>query len=283
MAKGNSSASSVIVLACLTAATPLCAAMQARQQHARVEAASVKQNPAGGRASRRVSPSGISWQSASLPQMIQWAYDVPPANVVALPEWARTSNFDVAVRSSEPIASASDARTLLRTVLEERFGVVVEETRRRQPVYELKLLNSSGGVGPRLQPSESGNCADGAFSTKLPPPPAARFERNPELGRPCGFVVATADGRISMLGGRGVTMGEVARTLSDRLDRTVVDRTGLAGRFDVTVIPTGSAESISRSADIFVLMREQLGIDLHPADAEVDVLVVRDVRRPSPN
>jgi uncharacterized protein (TIGR03435 family) len=68
----------------------------------------------------------------------------------------------------------------------------------------------------------------------------------------------------------------------------VVDRTGLAGVFDIDVeyLPS-SANSTTLDpkgrVSIFTAVQEQLGLKLQPAQGPVEVLVVDSVERPIDN
>ena len=81
------------------------------------------------------------------------------------------------------------------------------------------------------------------------------------------------------------------------LDRPVIDRTGLQGRFDFTLTWTAD-ESQFRSMGVnvppppadgsgppglFTAIQEQLGLRLERTDAPVEVMVIDSVQRPSEN
>jgi uncharacterized protein (TIGR03435 family) len=88
-------------------------------------------------------------------------------------------------------------------------------------------------------------------------------------------------------------MENIAKSLYRVVDRVVVDRTELPGRFDFDV-KYAEAPGIGQPADrvaspnpdapsIFVAVQEQLGLKLEPTRAPVDVVVIDSVRRPSAN
>ena len=83
---------------------------------------------------------------------------------------------------------------------------------------------------------------------------------------------------------------------SNVLDRPVVDRTGLQGRFDFTLNWTPDESQFRRMgiqvppppADaklpgLFTAIQEQLGLRLESVNAPVEVIVIDRVERPSDN
>jgi uncharacterized protein (TIGR03435 family) len=85
--------------------------------------------------------------------------------------------------------------------------------------------------------------------------------------------------------------------LSQRLGRPVEDETGLLGHYDLkldwtpdemAISSTPSADNPSSAAalggpSIFTALEEQLGLKLKAKKGMVDVLVIDEVGRPSPN
>jgi uncharacterized protein (TIGR03435 family) len=81
------------------------------------------------------------------------------------------------------------------------------------------------------------------------------------------------------------------------LDRPVVDQTGLTGRYDLTVTFTVDdsmfnghppafpkpADGVEPAPNLFEAIQEQLGLKLTPEKAQVDVLAVDHVEKPSAN
>ncbi len=89
---------------------------------------------------------------------------------------------------------------------------------------------------------------------------------------------------IMAIGGREATMNQIAAAMSSKLERPVVDRTGLAGFFDFVVAPPGrSGDPLAARAEFFTHLQEQLGLRLQPDRGEVEILVVSDISRPAKN
>ena len=90
----------------------------------------------------------------------------------------------------------------------------------------------------------------------------------------------------------GVTIADVARNLGPFTGRPVVDKTELAGAYDVDLIwtpeqgppgPDGTAPSAQPSSDgesLFTAVQEQLGLKLDAQRGPVDVLVIDSAQRP---
>lgn len=96
----------------------------------------------------------------------------------------------------------------------------------------------------------------------------------------------------------GSTLSDFSKLLNLILDRPVIDKTGIAGRFDIylefssdQVTPglLGLAPDAPATASdptgptIFTAIQEQLGLKLEPAKGPVEFLVIDHVERPSEN
>jgi uncharacterized protein (TIGR03435 family) len=100
---------------------------------------------------------------------------------------------------------------------------------------------------------------------------------------PCGGGFS----RAAHIGGRGVEFSTLVTSLSSWVDRVVIDRTGLSGKFDWDLQWTPealtTAASPQGSLSIFTALSDQLGFKLEPQRDSVDVLVVERVERPLPD
>jgi uncharacterized protein (TIGR03435 family) len=98
------------------------------------------------------------------------------------------------------------------------------------------------------------------------------------------------------LSGGGVTMAQLSTTLSQFVQRVVVDRTGLTGNFDIDLtwtpdqLPQGRGEPPPgvqlppidpNGPSIFTAVQEQLGLKLDSQRGPVDVLVIDRVEQPT--
>ena len=126
-------------------------------------------------------------------------------------------------------------------------------------------------------------------------------------GKPaCGSFTAVGDGvnRTWILGGENLSRF-ANQTLSGVLDRFVMDKTGVAGLFNINLdffpdesIKAGvfggrpSAEylaanplppGIEKGASIFTALEEQLGLKLEKSKGPREFIVIDSVEKPSPN
>jgi uncharacterized protein (TIGR03435 family) len=96
------------------------------------------------------------------------------------------------------------------------------------------------------------------------------------------------------LTGQGISVAALVPPLTQQLGRIVVDKTGLAGQYDVdlrwtpddTSSPIGGQSGPgpdSTAPSIFTAIQEQLGLKLESRKAPVDVLVVDHVEAPAAN
>ena len=104
---------------------------------------------------------------------------------------------------------------MLRTLLEERFGLAVHFETREMPIYALMLARADGRLGPQLKRSEA-NCY---AVTQVAPAPGGQSACSVRTGN--GFTTAV-----------GFPMSSFPDYLAGHVQRSVVDRTGLTGTWD---------------------------------------------------
>ena len=236
------------------------------------EVASVKVNNSGdteGAIGPR--PNGYAARNVTLRLLIIRAYELRPFQVVGGPRWVDSDRFDVDARLPMNTPS-SQTMVMLQALLADRFRLTVHREQREQPIYAL-VVDREGRVGSQLTPT-SANCTE--------PVPAADM--------PCRMSGSMTPTRGS-LRGIGQPLAALATQLSGSLDRTVVDRTRLAGLFDFDLQwSRGLSASGSSSADpageppaIFTAVREQLGLRLEPSRGPVEFLVIDAVEHPTEN
>jgi uncharacterized protein (TIGR03435 family) len=251
------------------------------------DVASVRENTSGSEQGFLL-PQGsqLNAQNYRLSTLIQSAYRVQPYELVGVPDWVQSARYDITARASfEPKptppgsgAAPGDMEQMLQTLLAERFNLRVRRERREMPVYALVLARRDGQPGPRLK-REAAACAALRDAVKAGEKPLE--------------VPTRADGRptCGMMGGGGrffaggVTLATLASALSVQAGRAVVDRTGLSGFFeaDLEFSPDALTDAATERPSLFTALEEQLGLKLEPQTAPVEVLVIEQIERPTPN
>ena len=219
-------------------------------------------------------------------ELIGAAYNIPTYRIVGGPEWINEDAFDVQARGNANVA-VDEIRRMLRTLLADRFELRVRTESRALPIYALVLARNDGRMGPQLRTASPDACVDrGQLPVGVPAgglPSCRRLLGNP--------------GRLS---GRSVPLALLTTRLSESTRRVVIDRTGLAGLFDIDLqwglteaehgallqqIPAGitpPAFDPSRPS-LFTALEEQLGLRLESTTGPVDVIVIESIARPTAN
>jgi uncharacterized protein (TIGR03435 family) len=231
-----------------------------------------------------------------LRMLIRTAYQLQDAQLIGGPEWVSTNRFDVLAKGEGnvplnfpgPGAPAGPLQLMLQSLLAERFSLRVHRERSELPIYAVLLARNDGKLGPQLRRTAvdcmATAAAGGRDTRSLAPAPG----EHPHCGT--RFV----PGRIT---GGGLLMSQFAMSLSQSVQRIVVDRTGLTGYFDIDLkwtpqlmsqggTPPGALPlpPVDPSGpSIFTAVQEQLGLKLEPTKSSVDVLVIDHVEPPTPD
>jgi uncharacterized protein (TIGR03435 family) len=206
-------------------------------------------------------------RSYTLKLLIAAAYDLNPRTISGGPSWIESDHYDIlAVTPGEVRPTRAEQMTMLRGLLAERFQLTFHREPKVFSIYELQVAKG----GAKLKESAPGS-AD---------PPSV----GPGVVYPQRVVLPA----------RNATMGEFASLLQRAiLDRPVVDKTGLSGRYDFDLewapdetqfgggVPAASSDA--PSAPLFSAIQQQLGLKLAATTGPVDALVVDKVERPSAN
>jgi len=228
----------------------------------------------------RKDPSGRShiWSSAtegdfrtenvSAMELLQWAYNLPDSRIRGGPPWMRSARFDIDARAdptlNDRLRSLDSAqareieRRMVRSLLADRFALKAHQESHVEPVYDLVVAKG----GPKFQ--------------------AAQVN---------GTTINGGKGQMH-IAGSDHTLALLAEQLARLVGRVVVDKTGIDGRFDLTLTWTPDETSAGAGASsgengggptIFTALQEQLGLKLKPAKGPVPILVVDQMLRPSEN
>jgi bla regulator protein blaR1 len=242
---------------------------QAPSVAATLDVASVRKNDSGTfQQSINIQPGGtLVVVNFPVGQLIPIAYGMQPSQVTGGPDWLRSERYDITAKSVEGVSNRDVLRTLLRTVLAERFKLTAQTEMRELPVYALVTSAQPWQPGSRIKRVTSG-C--GVTTTGSAPPEAPRCN----LTMPPGRIV-----------GVGADISMLASALGSRFGRPVIDKTGITGWFDVDLefTPETLDSGVGVSASLVTALQEQLGLKVQPERAMRDVLVIDSIQRPTDN
>lgn len=253
------------------------------------DAVSIKPNKSGDyRLGIRAEPGGrFLATNVTAETLIHIAYStlLKPIKLIGGPSWMTSEYFDIEAKA-EGDASMDEMRPMLQALLADRFKLAVHHETRQSQQYSL-VLAKEGKLVPH---ADDAKCANSSGS----PPPPRPGETPPTI---CGaFMVGVVQGG-SRVTAQKVTMDALAGALTRFVDRTVVDRTGLTGVYDLDLSftpvqssflgpgggPSLSAPDSNAPPLIFTALQEELGLELKPETTPADVLVIDHIEEPSPN
>jgi uncharacterized protein (TIGR03435 family) len=230
------------------------------------EAASVKPNRSGEGAFGPPRFQGTSLLARNVPVdiLIRMAYGgvvfgAAATPLVGGPDWISESSrerFDVTARMAEG-TSSRDRLIMLQRLLEDRFALRIRWDTQELPVYVLSTLETGGTLGPNLR--------------------RAARDCSPSV---CGGYTTMGDTAY-----QGADWSAVIQSIAPALDRQIVDRSGLSGKFDFELKYSQSLSPNLNDAtvDIFSAVRQQLGLKLESGRAPVRVLAIESISRPTPD
>jgi uncharacterized protein (TIGR03435 family) len=206
-----------------------------------------------------------------LQMLILYAYEVQKQQVSGAPNWVSSERFTIEAKaySGRPNGrfDASTIRLMIQSLLADRFKLVVHRSTREEKVYELSVQKG----GSRMKEAE-GPSKDGRM----------------------GFWVEKGD----EITGVASAMPPLVSYLSGQLQRIVIDKTNLTGKYNFVLkwrpnpglfggpAPIqGDAPPTSELSDrsIFAALREDLGLRLQSAVDPIEMLVIDQVQKPDPN
>ena len=234
------------------------------------EVATIKPTELDAKAGRYITMQGTNRFVAkyyTLKLLIAAAYDLSPKVISGGAAWVDDEHFDIeAVTPGDTRPARPEQMAMLRTLLSERFKLSFHREAKEFSIYALEV--GKGGAKLKVSTAAASDTAQ-LISTVYPP---ARIH----------------------LPAKNATMSDFTSLMQRALlDRPVVDRTGLTGRFDfdldwapdetqfggeVPVAPTDA-----QAPPFFKAIEEQLGLRLEATRGMVDALVIDHAEPPGAN
>src|SRR5580658_1337243 len=193
---------------------------------------------------------GFRGRNLRLFELVMSAWRLNRDQVIGGPNWLETAGWDIDARFPAG-ASPAQAPQMMQAMLADRFRLVTHRETRTLPIYVLTV--AKGGI--KLQQGDG----RGGMSAG---PRLIRYDAG--------------------------TMGELAGQLSSYLGRNVIDRTGITGRYAINLsfaaVDPGAPDAAQDSApSIFQALQDQAGLKLESSKGPVEVLVIENAEKPTPN
>ena len=209
---------------------------------------------------------------------------VHPRMVVPIeagPAWINSERYTIEAKADVVPSQGMMHGPLLRALLEDRFHLKIHRETREIPVYALTV--AKGGL--KLKPFQEGSCTPidfDAFFAQFPPP----LLPEPPQGKRYCTTRGTSKGLNNLVEAEGMSLDLFTRDYLGRLDRPVINRTGVAGLFNFLLefAPDDApADDPAGAPSIFTALQQQLGLKLEASRGPGEFLVIDGVERPSEN
>jgi uncharacterized protein (TIGR03435 family) len=196
--------------------------------------------------------------NVSLFTLIWWSFEIPESRILGAPSWAGSKRFDIEATADPSVDAqlkglSSDAgrkqkEKMVQALLADRFKLATHTETRELPIYSLVVAKGGANLGA-LQDS--------------------------------GTSINRGSDRIEVQTSNSVST--LAEQLSMIVGRDVVDKTGIAGRYNLKLQWTPDDAAADSGPSLFTALEEQLGLKLEPAKGPVQVLVIDKIEMPSAN
>ena len=208
-------------------------------------------------------------RNTTLSDLVKFAYDMHPKQVVGAPRWFDSDKFDLTAKPDKPgIPAVKQMKAMLQKLLADRFSLTFNKEKRELSAYAITVAKG----GEKIQKEQNNNI------------PVPGFGGMPQRG----FNV------------RNATMAEFASVMQAQfMDQPVVDQTGLGDtrytfilKFtpDPGMRPFGAtqgtpppSDDTDAPPDLYGAMEQQLGLRMQKTKAPVDVMVINKIEKPSEN
>ena len=232
---------------------------------------------------------GITGVNVPLVYLVHQAYGIyENYRYQGAPTWHRSDCYDVEAKMESSVAEEfrklPRAQRILaehhmfQVLLEERFNLKAHRETKEFPVYFLVIAkNGSKLQESKINPDEPDAPKDGVWGGG-----------------------GTRDG-VSTVTGTNVPIGRLAYELTGMVGRTVLDKTELTGRYDLTLkyvpdyvalqSPTAAASEAQPTPStpnptgvtIFAALQEQLGLKLESGKGPIEIIVIDHIEKASGN
>jgi uncharacterized protein (TIGR03435 family) len=199
-----------------------------------------------------VTGTAINIQAMSLIDLVTYAYNLRSYQVEGGDKWTGEDRYDISARApGDAKPSKEQIQAMLRALLKDRFSMATHPSSKEIPVYALTMAKNG-----------------------------LHLKTNEDLAAQQMMVLRDGVARYSAA---PATM--LANSFPFRLERPIIDRTGLTGKYDfeLKLKPSPEGPTGPSGESLFTAIEEQLGLKLEPIKAVVEILVIDRAERPSAN
>lgn len=225
------------------------------------EVAAIKPNKSNERMYYGLRNGSLTVRNMSVRGLIQVAYGKRDFQITGGPVWITSEFFDIDAKAERPLHATHDME---KALLASRFHLQLHKEAKETSVYSLVIAR--GGLRMKLSADQT----------------------EPERGGP----TESGAGRIV---GDGVPMYVIVNLLSNMLGRTVVNNTGLNGKFDINLQPSPDSLPVqpeppdspmpadSLNLALIEAVEKQLGLKIVTIKVADEILVIDHIEHPSAN
>jgi uncharacterized protein (TIGR03435 family) len=223
-------------------------------------------------------------------------YDqLSPVPIQGGPAWINSDRYQIEAKTESPESQITMRGIMLQSLLEDRFKLRIRRETRDVPVYVLIVAKG----GPKMPRFQEGTCIYFDLAEFLSHFPPVRRPDPPPGQQYCPNFSPMTGPNVSW-NWEGISVAELCNFVLRGMDRPVVDKTGLAGRFNIrleylvdetsssAVRAGGSPDdgehpAVPAGPSVFSALEQQLGLKLEPAKGPGQFLVIDSAERPSDN
>jgi uncharacterized protein (TIGR03435 family) len=206
-----------------------------------------------------------------------YAFEVVAANkgLEGGPAWINGDFYTIEAKAEKPVDRDVMQGPMLQTLLEDRFKLKLRREVREIPLLALTVAKG----GPKMKPHQEGTCTPRGQGQRGAPPPGVVFCRN--VGGARGYEA------------EGLTLEQFSKSpimvgIMYQEHKPVIDKTGLAGKFDFKIerkdVPENTGRPEVGTGQQFIdAIEDQLGLKLEKTKGPWEYLIIDHLERPLPN
>jgi uncharacterized protein (TIGR03435 family) len=205
-------------------------------------------------------------KNVTLAFLVQSAWDVRDFQLSGATGWMNSERFDIEAKLDADVPDTAErlpqVRTAIQKLLADRFNLVSHRETKEMPVYALTIAKEGSRMKSSAAETQSSIMKNG-----------------------------------SKIEAQHASMADLARVLSNIVERPVLDRTAIATFSDFTLQWTPdlteapatkdaqnpAPPSLADGPSLFTAIREQLGLRLEPQKGPVNIVVIDRAEKPSEN